>query len=56
MAIHHRALLCVLCALCAFALKTSDVFAQSRPNFLFIYTDDKCEVMAQFRGGILKTL
>jgi arylsulfatase A-like enzyme len=41
MAIHHRALLCVLCALCTFALKASDVFAQSRPNFLFIYTDDQ---------------
>src|SRR5688572_21136327 len=41
MARHQATLLCALCLLCAFALKTSDVFAQSRPNFLFIYTDDQ---------------
>jgi arylsulfatase A-like enzyme len=43
MAIHHRAILCFLCALSVFASNANDLAAQSqpRPNFLFIYTDDQ---------------
>src|SRR5437899_6460003 len=36
-----RRLLCGLCFLCAFALKSGDVISADRPNVVFIYTDDQ---------------